>query len=174
MIYQRTEETIDPSPNGRTTTWINSLMSDSHYSVMDNPSQRVAVIIRRHELIKDDFIHLKLMPLWPDVPRFFNVVGRIACAIAETRPKDFNAVNAELNFTIRTMVNYATEGLHKPSVSAPVQSICLQQNNRKHVVDCARNLASFMPGGLWSDFHFQSETPASVIFIGVRHEVDYR
>lgn len=173
MIYKHTEEPIDPSPNGRTTTWLNSLMSDSQYSVMNNPSQRVAMLIQRHELITDCNLHNSLMPFWKEPPRFFNVVGRIACAIAETQVKDSTTAHEELSFTIRMMVGYATDTLELANAVVD-QNICRTQDNRRHVVECARNLARLLPGGIWSDFQFQSETPDAVIFVGVHHAVDYR
>lgn len=173
MIYHHTEGPIDPSPNGRTTTWLNSLMSDSQYSVMNNPSQRVAMLIQRHELITDRPLHDSLMPLWKEPHRFFNVVGRIACAIAETHLKSADSVHEELNWTVRMMVGYATDTLELAN-GHPDQHICRTQDNRQHVVNCARNLARLLPTGVWSDFQFQTEASDAVIFVGVCHAVDYR
>lgn len=173
MIYQRTEETIDPSPNGRTTTWINSLMSDSQYSVLNGYSQRVAVVVRRSDLIHDELEHDQLIGLYPNPNHFYNVVGRIACAIAETRPTTQEDVQTELNWTIRMMVGYATDTLAL-SIRNNAATDEYLAANRTHVVRCARNLARLMPGGLWSDFTIQNSTPDSIIFVGTRHAVDYR
>lgn len=173
MIYRHTEEPITPSPDGGTHRWLNSLMSDSQYSVMNNPSQRVALVIQRHELLTDINLHNSLMPIWREPHRFFNVVGRIACAIAETHVKSSEAAHEELSWTIRMMVGYATDTLELANAVVE-QHICRTQDNRRHVVECARNLARLLPAGVWSDFQFQTETPDAVIFVGVHHAVDYR
>lgn len=173
MIYHRTDELGTSSPNGPRTTWVNSLMSDSQYSVLNTPSKTVAVFICKRELITDLPLHEVLMTIYPNPHAFFNVVGRIACAIAETNPRTHEDVNTELNFTIRMMVGYATDTLAL-SLEDTLDEDRKLDCNRQHVVQCARNLARVMPAGVWSDFKFQTEHVDSIIFVGTHHAADYR
>jgi hypothetical protein len=140
---------------------------------MQNPSQHVAVIMKRRDLITNEFEHLELMALYQEPERYFGVIGRLACAVAELHLKTSEAVNDKLTWTLMLMLNYVTDTL-SDGMEVGRNTQRLLEINRRHVIECARNMARLMPTGVWSDFHFQQANTESVIYTGTLHAVDYR
>lgn len=150
-------------------------MSQLPFNVLNLPTRPIVFKLFRRDLyVPDDPLHKRAMSLYESEYDFFNTVCRLAMALAEENIFLTPEVHQRLRWTVDTIAGYFEDRIGYIDGGPETEWTMTVKLNRQHLFAVARNIATYMPSGVWTDLKCKVLNIDYVVLIGTLHETDYR